>query len=145
MVDAYGQEHMIMTFYVQGRPEGEAATSDESYFEAIKEWTRGATDALSDLSFDGTVEWVEEKATAVKDKTVSVVKYLSGKPMPPPTLPKMPEEPAENVRSVESSTWGFAGIFSSLRTTGRNGTEAPPPGSRFTEGEVHADFVKVRF
>ncbi|PPQ66126.1 hypothetical protein CVT26_010927 [Gymnopilus dilepis] len=146
MVDSYGNEHMIMTFYVQGRPEGENVTpSEDSYYEKLSHWVHDKSSALSDLSFDELVEWSNHTGRQIWDKSVRAFKYLSGSPLPPPTIPEFPSETQDPVRKEESNAWNFAGIFSSLRGPKRTaGDTAPstPSGTYYTEGEVHADLIK---
>ncbi|KAF4623509.1 hypothetical protein D9613_001666 [Agrocybe pediades] len=145
MVDAYGQEHMIMTFYVQGQPEGVVAQeSDESYWDSISKWAQEAGSSLSDLSFDEAVEWSKEKGQHLWDKSLRAFKYLSGSPLPPPALPKIPDSEVEEVKKTQSSAWSFAGVFSSLKgPKASTGEHAPrTSGTQHTEGEVHADLVK---
>jgi len=147
MVDQYGQEHMIMTFYVQGRPEGDVSPpSEASYFEAASSWVQDKTSVLSDVSFDEAVEYSRESGKNILDKVVRAFKYLTGAPLPPPSLPQFPVEEKENAKKQESSAWRFAGIFSSIRTTKTSTGESSSisTSGNFTEGEVHADLVKVR-
>ncbi|KAF8203217.1 TIM21-domain-containing protein [Pholiota molesta] len=134
MIDANGREHMIMTFYVQGRPEGEvAAPSEASYLEEASEWIQDRTKTLSELSFDEAVEWSKESTKRVYEKAIRAFKYLSGAPLPTPSLPAMSKE-----------GWGLTGMFSSLKSAKKsNGsTTAMRSGRHFTEGEVHADLIK---
>ncbi|PPQ69627.1 hypothetical protein CVT25_013710 [Psilocybe cyanescens] len=145
MVDAHGQEHMIMTFYVQGRPEGEYIPSNASYSESISSWFKETGATLSDLSFDDVVEWSKETGQNIWDKSIRAFKYLSGSPLPPPALPSLPPaEDRENGRKEESTAWSFAGIFSSLKSAKKETGQSTsrPSGRQFTEGEVHADLVK---
>ena len=147
MVDAEGREHMIMTFYVQGRPEGEvAAPSETSYLEGTSEWFKEKGSTISEISFDEAVEWSKESTKNLLEKSLRAFKYLSGTPLPPPTMPTMPpSELGENAKKEASKGWGFTGMFSSLRTSKSRNSPAPGHSGRyFTEGEVHADLVKVR-
>ncbi|KAJ3513557.1 hypothetical protein NLJ89_g2879 [Agrocybe chaxingu] len=145
MVDTFGQEHMIMTFYVQGRPEGEAPPSDDSYLQVASTWFQDKAAVLSDLSFDEAVEWSKESAQNIWDKSLRAFKYLSGAPLPPPPLP--PLQTSDNLDAAKKqggSAWRFAGIFSSLRSHKGPTAEstARHTDRHFTEGEVHADLVK---
>jgi import inner membrane translocase subunit TIM21 len=148
MIDANGREHMIMTFYVQGRPEGEvAAPSEASYLEEASEWIQDRTKTLSELSFDEAVEWSKESTKRVYEKAIRAFKYLSGAPLPTPSLPAMSSESEkqESAKSEEKKGWGLTGMFSSLKSAKKsNGsTTATRSGRHFTEGEVHADLIKV--
>ncbi|KAF5312098.1 hypothetical protein D9619_003392 [Psilocybe cf. subviscida] len=146
MIDQYGQEHMIMTFYVQGVPDGEVTpVSDESYLDRVSAWVQEKGSVLTDVSFDETVEWSKETGNALWDKSLRLFKYLSGSPLPPKELPAMtPLEAEEVAKKEKKSGWGLTGMFSSLRSPRSSSTESAPrrSGRSFTEGEVHADFVK---
>lgn len=147
MIDAEGREHMIMTFYVQGRPEGEVtAPSENSYLEATSEWIQEKGNAISDISLDEAVEWSKDSAKHIWDKSLRAFKYLSGAPLPPPSLPaSSPSEQGDKAKKEEKSGWGFTGIFSSLKSSKQRRTPMPGHSGRyFTEGEVHADLIKVR-
>ncbi|KAF5377519.1 hypothetical protein D9615_005136 [Tricholomella constricta] len=145
MVDAYGQEHMIMTFYVQGRPPGsDAPASEASYLETATEWTQDKITSLSDLTLDESITWTKEQANNAWDKTVRLFKYLSGAPLPPPSLPPYPSNTPEQQKSEESSAWSFAGMFSTLKGS-RGGPSEPkhvPDGQVYTDGQVHANFIR---
>ncbi|KAF8168263.1 TIM21-domain-containing protein [Crassisporium funariophilum] len=146
MVDVYGKEHMIMTFYVQGQPEGKTvAPSEATYFETAAEWAQDKASVLSDLSFDEAVNWSKRSATNAWDKSIRAFKYLSGAPVPPQPLPPMPSlENEKSAKQDDGGTWNFAGMFSSLKGTKKPSTQTIPrrPGGFYTEGEVHADLIK---
>lgn len=147
MVDTEGREHMIMTFYVQGRPEGEiAAPTETPYLEATSAWFQEKGSAISEISFDEAVDWSKESAKNLWEKSLRAFKYLSGAPLPPPSLPTIPpSELGENAKTEAAKGWGFTGMFSSLKTSKNRNAPAPGHSGRyFTEGEVHADLVKVR-
>ena len=85
MIDQYGQEHMLMTFYVQGRLDREmSAPSEESYLESTKAWIQDMTNILYESSFDDASSWLKENAKNARDKSIEAFKYLSGNPSPPP-------------------------------------------------------------
>lgn len=145
MIDQYGQEHMLMTFYVQGRLDGEtSAPSEESYLDSTKAWIQDKTDILYESSFDDALSWLKVNAKNARDKSIAAFKYLSGNPLPPP-LPD-PQPVQYEVKTHTESSWRFAGIFSSLKRQRTSSPETPTKplnGKKFTEGEVHADLVKV--
>lgn len=144
MVDSYGQEHMIMTFYVQGRPEGETvAPSESSYLESASRWVKDKGEALSELSYDEAVEWSKATANDLWDRSVRSFKYLSGSPLPPPIFPEITAD-VQEPKKVDSLAWNFAGMFSSLKGAAGSGAEpsARRLGRHYTEGEVHADLIK---
>jgi import inner membrane translocase subunit TIM21 len=137
---------MIMTFYVQGRPEGETvAPSESSYLESTSTWLQDKGNALSELSYDEVVEWSRDTAKNLWDRSVRAFKYLSGTPLPPPTLPEITAPNPQELKTEDRVAWGFAGLFSSLKGAKSSGAELTTRrlGRHFTEGEVHADLVKV--
>lgn len=142
MVDHNGQEHMIMTFFVQGRPDGETVSVSElSYWERTTHWLDNKT---SNISFDNSVDWSKDAAKSLLDTTIRAFKYLSGDPLPPHVPPPLnPSEGLNNSKQRENSTWSFAGMFSSIRGPKNSIKEGGLTGRRFTEGEVHADLIKV--
>ncbi|KDR84830.1 hypothetical protein GALMADRAFT_233247 [Galerina marginata CBS 339.88] len=146
MIDATGQEHMIMTFYVQGRPEGEPVPSAEvSLLGSVSSWVKDKGTALPDLSFDEVVEWSRESGRKLRDNSVRAFKYLSGSPLPSPSLPKLPASDLEETeKKEESNAWNFAGMFSSLKSPKNTNGEkiSRAAGRQYTEGEVHAELVK---
>ncbi|PPQ62806.1 hypothetical protein CVT24_000500 [Panaeolus cyanescens] len=145
MVDAYGNEHMIMTFYVQGRPEGEPAIpADESHLEQLKTWSQEKFATLSELSFDDAVDNSKRSFQNMWDSAVRAFRYLSGSPLPPKSLPQMPSPEVNESAPKASSSWSFAGVFSSLKGSKSQGDSSASRTARgqYTEGEVHADLVK---
>lgn len=147
MVDSSGQEHMIMTFYVQGRPQGEIAPpSDSSYFELVSAWIQDKFSGLSELSFDEAMAWSKQSGMNIWDKSIRAFKYLSGAPLPPKHVPPMPSpETKESAKKEVATIWEFAGVFSSLKGAKKTSNEkaSRQNGRLFTEGEVHADLIKV--
>ncbi|KAF8975520.1 TIM21-domain-containing protein, partial [Cyathus striatus] len=144
MVDSYGHEHMIMTFYVQGKPEGFAPASDDGYFDSILGWAQEKYSILSDASLNDAIDWSKGRSTAIWEQGKRAFKYLSGTPIPPPEMPALSLEESKDVKKEESGRWGFAGMFTSLKG-GRSGSTEKVSrldGKTFTEGEVHADLVR---
>ena len=139
-----------MTFYVQGVPEGAVVpASDESYLDRVSAWVQEKGAVLTDVSFDEAVEWSKDTGNALWDKSLRLFRYLSGSPLPPKQLPAMThveEQVAKKEKEKErKSGWGLTGMFSSLRSPRNPSGDSTPQrsGRQFTEGEVHADFVKV--
>ena len=136
---------MVITFFVQGRPDGETLPlSEQSYFDSATAWVQDKAIILSECSFDDALSSLKENAKSAWNKSIAAFKYLSGDPLPPPPLP-VPQQVQNNV-SHSGSAWSFAGIFSSLKSQRGSNPETaskPPTGKKFTEGEVHADLVKV--
>ncbi|KAG6910580.1 hypothetical protein DXG01_009531 [Tephrocybe rancida] len=146
MVDAYGQEHMIMTFYVHGHPAGsEIPLSNASYLETATEWAQEKLSQASDLSFDESVEWTKGYAHTLWDRTRRLFKYLAGAPVPPPSLPTQQEKSSEPHKPEHNSTWSFAGMFSAIKGpkgTSQAESKRASDGQMFTDGEVHANFIR---
>ncbi|KAF8898417.1 TIM21-domain-containing protein [Infundibulicybe gibba] len=144
MEDSYGNEHMILTFYVQGRPPGSKPTNNESTLESVANWVQDKATVLSDASADDAKTWVEDWATHVWEKSKRAFRYLSGAPVPVspiivPTISSTPETSKD-----AGGAWSFAGMFSSLRGSkeGPAGPPASPDGRMWTDGEVHADLIR---
>jgi import inner membrane translocase subunit TIM21 len=146
MVDPYGQEHMIMTFYVQGQPPGnDTPQSESSFLDSATEWANDKISVLSELTLDETITWTKEQTATLWDRTKRLIKYLSGSALPPPPLPTLPSNSVDQRKSEESSAWNFAGMFSSLKGS-RGGPVEPissSDGRTFTDGQVHASFIRV--
>ena len=136
-----------MTFYVQGRPQGEITPpSNSSYFESMSAWVQDKFSGLSELSFEEAIAWSKQSGINIWDKSIRAFKYLSGAPLPPTYVPPMPSpETKERTKKEVTTVWSFAGVFSSLRRTKKTSNEKTSRqiGRSFTEGEVHADLVKV--
>lgn len=149
MVDAYGNEHMIMTFYVQGRPPGSAAASDEpsesSFLDSTTEWVQEKFAALSELTFDDSIAWTQERANSAWERAVRAFKYASGAPLPPPKLPSLPAQDVTEGERKEESAWNLGAVFGALKGSKGSMVEAAPKpdGRVWTDGEVHADFIRV--
>ncbi|GLB36445.1 putative TIM21 [Lyophyllum shimeji] len=144
MVDANGQEHMIMTFYVEGRQPGEDSTPSEvSYLEKASDWMHDRLSALSELTLDESIQWTKETARNTWDRTIRLFKYLSGAPVPPPSPPSHPANVPEPQKE-KTSVWNFAGVFSALRGSkaGHSEPKHAPDGRVFTEGQVHGSFIR---
>ncbi|KAG6889362.1 hypothetical protein C0995_001427 [Termitomyces sp. Mi166 len=150
MVDAHGQEHMIMTFYVHGQTPGSdvVPSADASYFETTMEWAKLKITQASELTLDESIEWSKEYAHTMWDKTRRLFKYLAGTPVAPPSLPTQQEKTSEPSKTQESTAWSFAGMFSVIRSSRGTSSHAESKrtsdGQVFTEGEVHASFVRIQ-
>ncbi|TFK41318.1 TIM21-domain-containing protein [Crucibulum laeve] len=147
MVDAYGNEHMIMTFYVKGHPEGHKLqlAEDSSYLDTASKWATEKFAVLSEMSLDDAVSWSKDRTSALYDQGKRAFKYLTGAPVPTPSIPSIPEEQRKGTaKKEESKAWSFAGMFSSLKGSRGDIVEsAPTPsGKVYTDGEVHADLIR---
>lgn len=146
MVDAYGQEHMIMTFYVEGRHPGhDVQQSEASYLHSLNEWASNKISGLSKLTLDESISWTTERTAVLWERTKRLIKYLSGTPLSPTPLPTLPSNSADQRTNEENSAWNFAGMFSSLKGSRGGQAEPKPPsdGRVFTDGQVHASFIRA--
>jgi len=146
MVDVYGNEHMILTFYVQGKPEGWTQPQSElSLVEKANEWAEEKYEKVSNLTLDESLEWSKDKAEAALEKLRDLFRYLSGmEKQIMPSLPPAPQGAANTQKKDDRWTWDIAGMFSSLRGSKRIGDVVKSRGQTFTDGEVHADLIRVR-
>jgi len=141
---------MILNFYVQGKPPGSSSTlnkdSSKSYLDTAVHWTRNKVSLLSELTVDEAVEWTKDRASNVWERSKGAFRYLSGAPLPPMSLPEHPIMDVKETKKTESRGWGFVGLFSGLRgnRTGSAETNVKrADGERWTDGEVHADLIRV--
>ncbi|KAJ7042598.1 TIM21-domain-containing protein [Mycena alexandri] len=134
-IDATGREHMFLNFYIQSEPK------KASFSESISGWTQEKLSLLTEISMDDFLTWTQDRASVAWDRSKDAFKFLSGAPSPPPPA-DMGILDTKNPEKKEESG-GFMGMFSSLRGP-RTSVESRPEddGRTFSEGEVHANFVK---
>jgi import inner membrane translocase subunit TIM21 len=136
---------MIITFYIQGRPEGSTPLPSEiGYYEAFSHWVHEKAALLPELSLDEAIAWTRDWADSLWERSKQTFKYLSGAPVSAPSLPSSTELRQQAEKQEEEKRWSFAGMFSSLKGP-RGGPEvfAKVDNRTFMEGEVHADLVRV--
>ncbi|XP_006454739.1 hypothetical protein AGABI2DRAFT_215207 [Agaricus bisporus var. bisporus H97] len=142
-VDTYGQEHMILTFYIQGRSEGAAPLAEFGDYEAFVNSMREKLARIPDVTLNQAVVWVMDQAEYAWERTKRTVKYLSGAPVPAPPLPDTSEQVKRIEKPVENNGWKATGIFSSLKgSRGSSNSFLKADNRMFTEGEVHADLIR---
>lgn len=139
---------MILNFYVKGKPPGSTSflnkDPSESYLNAVTHWTEAKLAILSRLDFDDAVEWTKDRATGVSEKSKGLFRYLSGAPVTPSSLPEPLQMEVKEPKKSESTSWSFVGMFSGLRGTRTNSSDSMRTnGDAWTDGEVHADLVRV--
>lgn len=145
-VDTHGHEHMIMTFYIEGRPESSTSFPAEiGYYEAFSHWVQEKAAHLPELSLNETAAWIRDGAEKFWERSKQTFRYLNGTPMSKSPLPSLGEPDKQTEKREQKKGWNFAGMFSSLK--GTRGSSDPLKSSKidnrtFTEGEVHADFVR---
>lgn len=128
---------MLLNFYIQGSPAETLPTEDEK----DNHWA-SYVDSLASL----TLEDIKEKASPIIDSARSTFKYLRGDTVPSMTPPATTnkENSRGQERTEEQSWWGLTGLFSGLRGRRSYDEGSHGVGSTWTEGEVHADLVRVR-
>lgn len=138
---------MILNFFVEGHaPHAERRRSlgERGYADAALDWVNEGAIRVSEL----TLGDVREQLRGAWDATKGAIRYVSGDPAPrveyPATAAPVREE--HGGKRSESSRWSFAGLFSGLRGVrgGPTDAEVQAEGQTYTEGEVHADLVRVR-
>jgi len=138
---------MIMTFYIQGRPEGSTSfPADIGYYETFSLWAQEKAAHLPELSLDETTAWIRDGVESFWERSKQTFRYLNGTPMSKPPLPNPGDQDKQIKNHEEQKKWNFTGMFSSLKGTraGSDSSTSSKIESRaFTEGEVHADLVRV--
>lgn len=127
---------MLLNFYVQGSSLSPLQTEDEqdSHISCV--------DSLASLTFED----VNEKMSRFIALARSAFQYLRGDTVPSvvPPVTTDKEKSKDQERTEESSWWGLTGLFSGLRGRRPHDVGSHGAGTAWTEGEVHADLVKVR-
>ncbi|KAF7978924.1 hypothetical protein HWV62_44462 [Athelia sp. TMB] len=146
-VDSSGRDHMILNFYVKGKPPGStpflSKDPSDSYIDAMTSWAGDKLAIFSELDFDEAVEWTKDRATSMMERSKGLFRYLSGAPMAPLSLPEPLHMEAKETKKPEGTGWSLIGMFSGLRGTRTNPSESTRSnGELWTEGEVHADLVR---
>ncbi|KAI0768555.1 TIM21-domain-containing protein [Trametes elegans] len=146
-VDSTGREHMLLNFYVQGRPPGSGpapADTDEGVFARLSRKAQEKVGALQAMSWDEVKDVVERRGERAMEAAKDLFRFLSGeevarpKPLPLPVQEKKEEQ--EKKGWFSSVTGLFSGIKGSASGVAGAAAEAWN-GPAFTEGEVHADLV----
>lgn len=143
---------MIMTFYVKGSPPSSMSPIDASYLESVANHGQEIWNSLSGSSLQDSVDWMRYTTEDLWNRARDAFKYVSGTPISSsPTNSSFQEEQQRQAtkgasQPDERSVWNFAGIFKSLRGSKSGGGSEDvytEDGRLFTEGEVHADLVRV--
>ncbi len=147
-VDSSGREHMLLNFYVQGRPPGSASYAGEEedgFFTRMSHKAQLAAMTLGEMSFEDIKGEALTRGTRLVELTKGMFRFLTGEEDVRPVAPPLPvqEKKVEEKQGWMSSVTGmFSGIKGSPRSGGSAGETYN--GSAFTEGEVHADLAMVR-
>ncbi|KAI0374446.1 hypothetical protein BV20DRAFT_507695 [Pilatotrama ljubarskyi] len=148
-VDSTGREHMLLNFYVQGRPPGSRLESSEDDGEdgVLARFARKAEENFSKLhamSWDEIRGEAEKRAARVLEMAKGVFRFLSGEEVArskPPPVPVQESKPEQEKKGWVSAVTGmFSGIKGTARGAAGSGGESWNQPA-FTEGEVHADLV----
>lgn len=142
--DQAGREHMILSFYVEGKPPGYQG-ADASYLGQLSTWFNETMTTLADMSLEQLQNSVKQHATDVMDGSRNIARYLSGKPaLPERSADQTSDTTPESGAEKSKSSWGFSSLFGSLLSI--KGTQSlgtsHAGGPVYTEGEVHADLIK---
>lgn len=136
-VDSSGREHLLLNFYIQGSSSAIPPADDER----DNQWT-DYVDSLATLTFED----IKERASPFIESARGVFKYLRGDTVPSMTHSQTTdkEKNKEQENTDGQSWWGLTGMFTGLRGWRSYGGESAGAGTTWTEGEVHADLVRVR-
>jgi import inner membrane translocase subunit TIM21 len=129
---------MFLTFFVSSSANAPKPAS-ENYLERVQE----QFSELSEMSWDDVASTTRTKAEGAWESVQAGVRYLVGKPAS--LIAPTPSHEAEVAKQeAEKGAWSFVGLFSSLRGSKQdgNGTSAALD-EQFTEGEVHAELIRV--
>ncbi|KAF9270521.1 hypothetical protein L218DRAFT_952637 [Marasmius fiardii PR-910] len=141
VLDQHNREHMFMNFYVQARSPGSIVS--DSYYDSLENWIKEKLTRFSESSYDDMVQWAKDHSSATWEKFQQSFKYLTGAPLSPTQASTVSSAQADSERQQPQSTISqLTGLFSSLRRTPTGNTDNRHSGQVFTEGEVHADFVR---
>ncbi|KAK7058319.1 hypothetical protein VNI00_001950 [Paramarasmius palmivorus] len=140
VLDQYNREHMYMNFYVQVRPPG--FLNSDSYYESFLNWIREKTDGITDMTSEDVVQWAKDRSSSAWEKFQRSFKYLTGAPAPAPSATEANKTTSETEKHPQSTLSQVTGLFSSLRRTPTNSADTRSDGKTYTDGEVHADFVR---
>jgi import inner membrane translocase subunit TIM21 len=130
---------MLLNFYVQG------SSSAKSAQQADEEAGPSYIESLSSITLDEAIALAKDKLESIGQSAKRAFRYLSGdvapSPVPHPQLSTNDNQ--ENDREQEKGMWSFAGLFSGLKGRRNVAEGVGDSGVSWTEGEVHADLVRV--
>ncbi|KAI0724279.1 TIM21-domain-containing protein [Cerioporus squamosus] len=147
-VDNTGREHMLLNFYVQGRPPGSTGpyTVEEEDEGMLSRWSRkvqGAVISLREMSVEEMKEEAARRGQRLVDMSKGLFKFLTGEEDAAST--PQPAVVQERRAEKEEKGWlsSVTGLFSGIKGAARPGGSSSEAsgGAAFTEGEVHADLV----
>ncbi|KAK1232080.1 hypothetical protein PQX77_004798 [Marasmius sp. AFHP31] len=138
--DQYNREHMFMNFWVQARS---GSIVSDSYYDRVENWIKDSSSRFSEMSSEDMAQWAKDWSSSTWERFQRSFKYLTGAPVSPSSAPEMnsSHNDAEQ-QQPQSKMAQLTGLFSSLRRTTASTPDSRQSGEIFTEGEVHADFVR---
>ncbi|KAI1797619.1 TIM21-domain-containing protein [Ganoderma leucocontextum] len=144
-VDSTGREHMLLNFYVQGRPPGSASyvgEEEDGFFTRMSHKAQLAAMKLGEMSFEDIKEEALTRGIRLVELTKGMFRFLTGEEDARPAAPPMPP-PEKKVEENKGWMSSVTGMFSGIKGTAKPGGSAGEvySSSAFTEGEVHADLV----
>ncbi|KAG9314595.1 TIM21-domain-containing protein [Chiua virens] len=136
-VDSSGREHMLLNFYVQGSSSASLPVKDEKDCQEAS-----YIDILTTLTFED----IKEKMIPFIESARSAFKYLRGDNVSPVIHPAATdkEKDKDQERTEQHSWWELTGLFAGLRGRTSHDEGSRVGGTIWTEGEIHADLVRVR-
>lgn len=141
VLDQHNREHMFMNFYVHARSPGSIVP--DSYYDSLENWVKEKANRFSESSSEDMVQWAKDRSSDTWEKFQRSFKYLTGAPLSPTQTSTVPSSQIDSEQQQPQSTLSqLTGLFSSLRRTPTSTTGDRQSGQVFTEGEVHADFVR---
>ena len=146
-VDSAGREHMLLNFYVQGRPPGSASYAGEEedgFFTRMSHKAQLAAMKLGEMSFEDIKEEATTRGIRLVELTKGMFRFLTGEE---DVRPAVPPVPVQEKKMEEKKGWmsSVTGMFSGIKGSTRSGSSSAEAynGPTSTEGEVHADLVMV--
>jgi len=129
---------MLLNFYVQGSSSSKSAPSADG------ESDRSYLESLSSLTLDQSIGYGKEKLESIMESAKRAFRYLSGDVTQLPTPhPQLSAKEDQANRGQDKGLWSLAGLFSGLKGRRSIADGAGDSGVLWTEGEVHADLVRV--
>ncbi|KAI0735452.1 TIM21-domain-containing protein [Earliella scabrosa] len=147
-VDSTGREHMLLNFYVQGRPPGStgpyyAPEEESGRLARLSRTVQETVHSLQEMSFDEVREEAAKRGQLFVDWTKGLFRFLTGEEVA--RSPSQPTPVQEHKPEKEEKGWmsSVTGMFSGIKGGSKSGGSSGETwnGSMFIEGEVHADLV----
>ncbi|KAI0757272.1 TIM21-domain-containing protein [Daedaleopsis nitida] len=140
-VDSKGREHMLLNFYVQGRPPGSSETYDVPE-DDVGVFARSMR-RIQGMSFEEMQEEVTKRAHRLTEMWRGMFRFLTGEEVARPSPQAAPVQQQEVVKEEKGWVSSVAGLFSGIKGSTRSSVPSTDAsnGPLFSEGEVHADLI----